>query len=383
MNFDFTDDHQVLRETVRKFLQNESPLTQAREVLEQKKSHSEHVWNGLQELAVTTIMLPESCGGHGFGALDLCVVAEEIGRQLTPVPLSSTLYLAAQALLLGSDEIQQQQWLGRIAQGCIATMAAPLDGKTIDLPTFESGTLTGKSALVPDAMSAEFVVVLAADRSKQPVWVVVDLDQQTGQQIERQPLTTIDEARPFGSIKFNAAPAQPLNQVGDALQLLQQVRDRAAVLFAFEQIGGADAITEISVEYARERQTFGRAIGSYQGIKHKLADLYTGNQMARAHCYYGAWALDSDSPELAIAAAGARVSASRAFNYAAQESIQVHGGMGYTWELDCHLFYRRTRQLALILGSEQQWSERIASELEHRMQAEESAEQTAQQRQSA
>ncbi len=360
MNFDFSEDQKVLRDSVRKFLQNESPLTVAREVLENKQSHSSHVWNGLQEMGITSLMLPESCGGFGLGALDLCVVAEEIGRQLTPTPLSSTMYLATQALLLGSDEAQQQQWLSRVSEGSIATMAAPLDGKKTPLPIFEGGVLNGKAALVPDAMSAEFVIVLAQDNSQQPVWVVCELSEQ----VERTALTTIDEARPFGALNFNNTLAQPLNKVTDALALLDKVRNRAAILFAFEQIGGADAITEISVEYAKERKTFGRAIGSYQGIKHKLADIYTGNQMARAHCYYGAWALDTDGEELAIAAAGARVSACRAFNYAAQESIQVHGGMGYTWELDCHLFYRRTRQLSLILGAESQWNERIAKELE-------------------
>jgi alkylation response protein AidB-like acyl-CoA dehydrogenase len=134
------------------------------------------------------------------------------------------------------------------------------------------------------------------------------------------------------------------------------VRQRAAILVAFEQLGGADAALEMSVAYARERKAFGRTIGSYQGIKHKLADIYTVNQLARAHCYYGAWALTADSvstetaPELALAAASARVSASEAYSMAAQESIQVHGGMGYTWELDCHLHYRRARMLAVELG---------------------------------
>jgi alkylation response protein AidB-like acyl-CoA dehydrogenase len=362
MNFDFTDDQKTLRDSVRKFLQNESPLAVAREVLEQKQSHSEHVWSGLQEMGVTSLMLPDSCGGFGLGALDLCVVAEEIGRQLTPVPLSSTLYLAAQALLLGSDETQQVQWLTRISEGAIATMAAPLDGKNTPLPYFDGSVLNGKVPLVPDAMSSEFVVVLAQDSHEQAIWVVSDLNEKT----QRKALTTLDESRPFGELSFNDAPAQALNQVDDAYALLEKVRNRAAILFAFEQIGGSDAITEISVEYAKERKTFGRVIGSYQGIKHKLADIYTGNQMARAHCYYGAWALDTDGPELAIAAAAVRVSACRAFNYAAQESIQVHGGMGYTWELDCHLFYRRTRQLSLILGSESQWNERVAKELEHK-----------------
>lgn len=360
MNFDFNDDQKVLRDTVRKFLQNESPLAVARDVFENKKNYSKPVWHGLKEMGVTSLMLPQSCGGFGLGALDLCVVAEEIGRQLTPTPLSSTMYLATQAMLLGCDDAQQQQWLTRVSEGAIATMAAPLDGKKAVLPTFDDGVLTGKAALVPDALSAEFIVVLANTTTGEPVWVIAELSES----VERQSLSTIDAARPFGEILFNQVPAQAFNQVDDANLLLEKVRNRAAILFAFEQIGGADAITEISVAYAKERKTFGRAIGSYQGIKHKLADMYTANQMARAHCYYGAWALDTDGEELAIAAAAARVSASRAFDYAAQESIQVHGGMGYTWELDCHLFYRRTRQLSLILGAASQWNERIAMALE-------------------
>ena len=364
MNFDFSEDQHLLRDTVRKFLQKEAPLTVARTVLEQQLTHSQHVWQGLCDMGISALMLPESCGGFGLGALDLCVVAEEIGRQLTPVPLSSTLYLAAQALLLGSSEAQQQLWLSRIGAGGIATLAAPIDGNRQALPIFTEGRLQGCAAVVPDALAAEFAIVLATSAADdQPVWVVTDLDTQ----VTRSALETIDGARPFGRLEFNAAPAEALDAVTDAQALLEQVRNRAAVLFAFEQLGGADAITEISTEYARERKTFGRAIGSYQGIKHKLADIYTNNQMARAHCYYGAWALSCDSEELALASAGARVMACRAFNYAAQESIEIHGGMGYTWELDCHLFYRRTRQLSLLLGSEAQWNEKVSRALTEKL----------------
>lgn len=360
MNFDFSEDQHLLRDNVRKFLQKESPFSTAREVLEQQQTHSKHVWKGLVDMGISTLMLPESCGGIGLGALELCVVAEEVGRQLSPVPLSSSLYLAAQVLLLGSSEDQQQEWLTRISRGDIATVAAPIDGYTKLLPNYSKGKLTGKAELVPDAMSAEFVIVLARDSvTNAPVWVVSEFNTST----KRCALATIDGARPFGSIEFEGTAAEPLEAVSDANKLLEDVRNRAAVLFAFEQLGGADAITEISSEYARERKAFGRAIGSYQGIKHKLADMYTNNQMARVHCYYGAWALASDSAELALAAAGARVMASRAFNYAAQESIEIHGGMGYTWEVDCHLFYRRTRQLSLLLGAEALWNERVSAAL--------------------
>jgi alkylation response protein AidB-like acyl-CoA dehydrogenase len=311
-------------------------------------------------------MLPASCGGYGLGALELCVAAEEIGRQLSPVPLASTMYLALQALLLGAGESQRQRWLPRIAGGAVATLAAPLDGnKGMPLPRFDGSALHGLAPLVADGGAAAFAVVLAQDDAQGMVLVVADLNAS----VTRRRLATLDQSRPFAELRFEATPAEPLDACADALAVLAQVRDRAAILIAFEQLGGADAALDMACAYARERKAFGRAIGSYQGIKHKLADIYTGNQMARGHCYYGAWALLSNAPELPIAAAGARVSATEAFSYAAQENIQTHGGMGYTWELDCHLFYRRARQLAVMLGSAHAWRERLLQQLEHQLAA--------------
>lgn len=366
MNFDFSDDQAVLRTEVRKFLVKESPLAAARHGIERGVTHSVPVWRGLTELGVTALMLPASCGGYGLGALDLCVVAEEVGRQLTPAPLSSSMYLALQALLIGSGEAQQQRWLPRLATGDIATLAAPLDGQCEGkLPRFEGGKLQGVAPLVPDGEAASFAVVLAQGEATRPVMVVADLS--TG--VERRRLETLDPSRPFAQLCFNGTPAEALDSAGDGLALLEQIRQRAAVLFAFEQLGGADAALEMACHYARERKSFGRAIGSYQGIKHKLADIYTGNQMARTHCYYGAWALASDAPELGLAAAAARIAATEAFSFAAQENLQTHGGMGYTWELDCHLFYRRARQLAVTLGNTHAWRAQLASDLERQLDA--------------
>jgi alkylation response protein AidB-like acyl-CoA dehydrogenase len=233
--------------------------------------------------------------------------------------------------------------------------------KNAALPAFDGHVLKGAAPLVSDAQSAGFAVVLARDSSDihdthgALVFVVADL----GSDVTRKPRTTLDPSRPFGELSFDSVPAEPLDACPDALALLAHVRQRAAILLAFEQLGGADAALEMAAAYARERRTFGRAIGSYQGIKHKLADVYTGNQMARSHCYYGAWALASDAAELPLAAAGARISASQAFSYAAQENLQTHGGIGYTWELDCQLFYRRARQLAVMLGSTHEWREQL------------------------
>ena len=365
MNLDFTDEQNELRDAVRKFLVNESPVAMARENIDAKKPYSEAVWKGLADMGVTALMLPESCGGHGMGALELCVVAEEIGRQNACVPLISSLYLATQAMLLGSSEAQQQVWLSRVATGTIATLAAPLDetqgaNAIANLPVFDGKTLNGTAALVSDGAIAEFVVVLAKDSSGKAVFVVADLDAS----VARRTLDCIDNSRPYAALTFTATPATALDHCADALDVLQQVRYRAAVLVAFEQVGGADMALEIAAAYARERKAFGKPIGVYQGIKHKLADIFTQNQLARAHCYYGAWALSSNAPELAKAAAGARVSASQAFTFAAQESMQTHGGMGFTWEVDCQLFYKRARQLGVMLGSVHEWREVLAKELE-------------------
>lgn len=366
MNFDFSDDQKLLRDEVRKFLVKESPLTEARQVIEQGLTHSATVWRGLADMGVTALMLPERCGGHGMGALELCVVAEELGRQLAPVPLASTLYLAVQALLLGAGEAQQQRWLPRVADGAVATLAAPLDANSsIALPRFDGKTLNGSVPLVADGEAAAFAVVLAEATNGQAILVVADL----AAGVRRRRLATIDPSRGFAELHFGETPAEALDACTDAAGLLQRVRDRAAVLVAFEQLGGADTALAMAAAYARERKAFGRAIGSYQGIKHKLADIYTRNEMARAHCYYGAWALASDAPELPRAAAGARIAASDAFSYAAQENIQTHGGMGYTWEMDCHLYYRRARQLAVMLGSRHEWGERLVRSLESQLAA--------------
>src|ERR1700736_2532019 len=150
------------------------------------------------------------------------------------------------------------------------------------------------------------------------------------------------------------------------MALAESLLQRAAVLLAFEQIGGADRALEMAKDYALGRYAFGRPIGSYQAIKHKLADMYVKNELARSNAYYGAWALESSTADLPLAASAARVAASEAFWFAAKENLQTHGGMGFTWEVDCHLYYRRSRQLALVAGAPKLWKERLVSQLERR-----------------
>ncbi len=372
MNFDFSDEQNLLRGEVRKYLAQQSPLSVARTVLEGSGTpYAAAVWQGLVELGATSLMLPDDCGGSRLGALESCVVAEEVGRQLAAVPLASTLYLAVQAILLGASPEQRRRWLAPVAGGAIGAFAAPLDG-VVDgsaLPRFADGRLTGPVDLVADGMAAQWAVVLASGADDHPVWVASDLS--AG--LARRPLATLDMSKPVAAWTFEGTPAEALGTALDARVLLARVRNRAAVLLAFEQLGSAEAALEMAAAYARTRHAFGRTIGSYQGIKHKLVDLYNANQLARVHCYYGAWALAADvaapagAPELAAAAAAARVAASHAATQAAHEGLHVHGGIGYTWDMDCHLFMRRARQQAVLLGHEHAWREQLAAELEARV----------------
>ena len=360
MNFDFSDDQKALREELRRMLQRESPPAKAREAIDQGLSHQADLWRHLVEVGATGLMLPEDAGGAGLGAMELCVAAEELGRQLAAVPYASTMYLATQALLLGASAQQQAHWLPRVAAGEVATLAGLDDASG---PRFEAGRLHGEAPLVPDGTSAAWAVVCAQSVDGAACWVVTPLDDS----VTRRPLPTRDASRPWAALQFKGTPAQALEAVADGPAFEQRLRCRAAVLTAFEALGGADAALEMAAAYARERVAFGRAIGSYQGIKHKLADLYTANQLARVHAWYGAWALACDASvphaALAEAAAAALVSCTRAYTRAAEEALHVHGGMGYTWEADCHLHVRRARQLAVWLGNDLQWASLLADSL--------------------
>jgi alkylation response protein AidB-like acyl-CoA dehydrogenase len=187
-----------------------------------------------------------------------------------------------------------------------------------------------------------------------------------GQGVARAPLQTIDPSRGHARLDFAGAAAEPLGPAGEGWSILERVFDRAAVLTAFEQIGGADRALEMARDYALERMAFGRPIGSFQAIKHMLADMYVSATLARSNAYFGAWALSTGAAELPEAAAAARVSATQAFQQCAKNNIQAHGGMGFTWAFDCHLFYRRSNLLAVNLGGQGQWENKLIARLRER-----------------
>jgi len=213
---------------------------------------------------------------------------------------------------------------------------------------------------VTDGDAAHMALVLAHEGGR-PGLFLVDL-RAGGVKVES--LESLDPTRGVARLTFDGAVADRLGEAGQGFALVQAILDRAAVLLAFEQLGGADRCLEMAREYALGRYAFGRVIAGYQAIKHRLADMYVKNEVARSNAYYGAWALNVDAPELPTAAAAARIAASDAFWFASKESVQVHGGMGFTWDVDCHLYYRRSRQLSLVAGAPKLWKERLVSELE-------------------
>jgi acyl-CoA dehydrogenase len=363
MNFDFSPEQQQFREQMRRMLEKADGRGQGRRILEkQSENYSSSIWHGLAELGVQAAAIPEQYAGLGLGPLELCVAAEEIGRALAPIPFLSSTGVFAEAIRLFGSMQQQSNWLPGLAAGStIGTWGFTEDHRTAGASEtrLASGRLFGTKVPVFDGMSAAVMLVIATDEHGARVCALCDLAQPG---VMRQPVETIDPSRPAALIRFEGAVAEALPQ-GDAAAW-QRLRERAAVLLAFEQLGGAEAALEMARVYALDRTAFGRKIASFQAIKHRLSDMYAKIELARCHCYYGAWAISTDAPETPLAAAGARCSAIDAFDYAVQENVQIHGGIGVTWESDCHLFYRRARLNALMLGSRFEWQDRLIAALQ-------------------
>ncbi|UYO41306.1 acyl-CoA/acyl-ACP dehydrogenase [Rhodopseudomonas palustris] len=365
MNFDFSDDQKQLRDQARRFLAEKCSPKAVRAVLEGKADYDRDLWKGLAEMGFLGVAIPEEYGGTGAGHLELCVIAEELGRALAPVPFSSTVYLAAEALLLAGSEEQKQKWLPKISSGEAIGTLALFEGTGNPSPAavklaVSNGALTGTKKPVADGAIADFAIVAArtgnSGRETDVSLFLVDLK---AGGVTAKPLQNVDPSRQQAELTFAGAKAEPLGAANEGWSILSRVMDRAAVLIAFEQVGGADRALEMGRDYALDRIAFGRPIGSFQAIKHILADMYVSATLARSNSYYGAWALSTDAAELPEAAAAARISATQAFQHCAKQNIQVHGGMGFTWEFDCHLYYRRSNALALSLGSQSYWEDQL------------------------
>ena len=365
MNLDFSDDQKFLQEEARKFLEKEQALNRNRSVLETDNKFDEDLWKKIVELGWTGIRIPEDYGGLGLGHLELCVIAEELGRFLAPVPFSSSVYLFTEAIInYGTDEIKKDILPKLVSGEIVGTLgvteelhAPTKDNINLD---YSEGKINGKKIAVPDAEIATHAVIVAKS-NKGTSLQLVDLSS-TGVTIEHQ--ENIDESRGHFSISFNNVKTKLLGDEVSGWELYETLINQAAVLFSYEQIGGSQASLDMAINYAKERYAFGRPIGSYQAIKHKLADMYIALTLAKSNCYYAAWALSTNAADLPSASATARVSATKAFQLCSKENIQTHGGNGFTWEYDCHMFYRRSKLLSLNIGSLSNWREKLVTSLE-------------------
>jgi len=367
VNFDFSYEVKMMRDEARRFLKDRCPPKAVRRALDGEVTFDRDLWKAIGELGWTGVSIPEEFGGAGIGYEALCLIAGEMGASLAPVPFSSSVYLAAEAILMSADDAQRREMLPAIASAesiwTFALAEGPGNPSVEAIGTeYRDGRLSGKKLAVPDASTAQSCVVVAKDHTGEIGLYAVALNDSS---VTRETVKTVDPTRNYANLTFRNTKAMPLLANGKGWGLVQHLLDRAAIFIAFEQVGGAEACLQMAKSYAVERYAFGRPIGTFQAIKHRLADMYVALELARAHAYYGAWAISHDATELATAASAARVAAIDAYHLCAKENIQIHGGMGFTWEMDCHLYYRREKMLSLLLGSAPYWRNRLIDELEH------------------
>jgi len=356
-----------LRSSVRALLATASDHEAVRAALDTEAGYDTALWNRLaQELGVHALAIPEQSGGVGFGLTELGVAFGELGRAVVPGPYFSSIALAANALLASGDVDAQDTHLPGIASGeTVATLAVIEDAgnwqtdgfSTSASPDGSNWSLTGRKLLVTDGADADLLLV-AAQTPAGPSLFAVTAD---AAGLTRTALITLDITRAVATIEFDTTPATLIGADGSASGILDDVLVRATTLLAGEQVGGARACLELSVDYARERVQFGRAIGSFQAIKHKCADMFAAIEVADAAAREAARALDGfeDSPEPAVAAAVAHAVCSDAFMFVAAETIQVHGGIGFTWEHPAHLYFRRAKSSQLLFGGPAVYHERV------------------------
>jgi acyl-CoA dehydrogenase len=356
MNFEFSDEQQMLRDNARRFLAETCTFEHLRAHLGSGEGIDHNLWKQIAELGWTGAAVPEEYGGLGLGGMELCVLAEESGRALAPVPFLATACVAVE-ILKRANAAQASALLGAIATGDAVVAVAGLERSApLQSVRFANGALSGHVQAVPWAIEARHVIATCNTSEAEPAIVLVDLAESG---VTRTARPGIDRLQPIGDIAFDGAPGLLLATGAAATQLLDTVRNQAAVMTAFEQVGGADAALALTVAYVKERYAFGRQIGGYQAVKHKLADISVKIELARSNAWFGAWAFVDGPSELPLAAAAARLAATEAFDLASQECIHLHGGIGYTWEANCHFFYTRARYLSAVLGNSAQWGERL------------------------
>jgi alkylation response protein AidB-like acyl-CoA dehydrogenase len=356
MNFAFSEEQEELRRIVRQFLESKSSEAEVRRLMETTEGYDDKVWAQMaSELGLQSLVIPEEFGGQGFGYVELTVVLEEMGRALLCAPYFSSVVLAGNTLLHGATDAAKQEYLPGIASGdTIATLAftepsGRWDESGITMPATADGsgwTLTGTKMFVLDGHTANLILV-AACTDKGISLFAVDAD---AAGLTRTALATMDQTRKQAKLEFSETPAKLIGAEGEGWAALERVLDLAAVALAAEQVGGAQKVLEMAVEYAKVRVQFGRPIGSFQAIKHKCADMLLEVESAKSAAYYAGWCASELNDELPSVACLAKAYCSEAYFHATAENIQIHGGIGFTWEHPAHLYFKRAKSSELLFG---------------------------------
>lgn len=362
IQFAFTDEQEQFRAALRRFLQEKSSPTDVRRLMDTAEGYDPEIWRQLSDqLALPGIHIPEQYGGAGFGMVELCIVMEESGRALLCAPYFSTAVLATNAILNAGTEAQKSHLLPDLASGArLATLAitepnGQWDPRAIELvatPVADGFLLDGAKSYVVDGHVADLLVVAgrvpgSAGRDDGLALFTVNVD---ASGVERSLLASMDATRKIARIDFHGVHAQLLGNVNDGTKSIVRTLDQAAIAFANEMVGGAQALFDAAVNYTKLRVQFGRTIGSFQAIKHKCADMLLEVELAKSAAYYAAQAAAAEDPEWPALACVAKAAASEMYLHIAVECIQIHGGIGFTWDNDTHLWFKRAKSSEVFLG---------------------------------
>lgn len=370
MDFSFTDEQEEFRTVLRRFLENKSPTTEVRRLMETDVGFDPEVWKQLcDELGLPGIHIPEAYGGQGFGFVELGIILEEMGRALLCAPYFSSTVLAASALLNAGTEEEKKSLLPGIASGeTSATLAfTEPNGRwdagaieTVATPSGDDYALSGEKSFVVDGHSSDLIVVVARIPGKADghglSFFIVSSDSQG---LTRELLPSMDPTRKLAKLTLDSTPAKLVGQAGEGLAAFELTLAQASIALANEMAGGAERLLESAVDYTQMRMQFGRAIGSFQSIKHKLADMLLEVELAKSAAYGAAQAAAEGSEETIALASLAKASLSDSYLQTAANTIQLHGGIGFTWDNDTHLWFKRAKSSEVMLGDATYHRERL------------------------
>jgi alkylation response protein AidB-like acyl-CoA dehydrogenase len=370
MDFGFSQEQEMLRATARKFFENECPSTFVRARMAEPAGVTDDFWKKLGEQGWLGLVYPEEYGGTGLGFVDLTVLMEEMGRAVMPGPFFATL-LGGLAILEAGSADQKKDWLGKIADGqAKATLAWTEPSARWDAPGVTTTarsvgggwTLTGTKLFVPDAHLADVLVVVArtSEGPRPEDGVSLFLLERGARGLTTTLLPTMDQTRKLCEVKLDDTPAALLGAKDGGWAPLERVIQGATVALVAEMCGGAQKVLDMTTEYAKIRIAFGKPIGSYQGVKHRAADMLVDVENAKSLTYYAAWAVDERVPEAALACSMAKAYASDAYRKVAGAGIQLHGGIGFTWEHDLHLYFKRAKSSEFTFGDATYHREKVA-----------------------